>query len=151
MSNVFVVRPIQAGLPFASTDKLIEALALSSAKLKGHTGLEMRRALPHPKEGDGEYVTEVFRLRADGQFVSDASFIFLLGPKATKAIREHYEALAFSAYNPHEKPEHSDNVSLEIIHALRCSLTKFRTPCVKSECSENCVMLEIRDAMDESI
>lgn len=151
MSNVFVVRPIAAGLPFASTDKLIEAIALSSAKLKGHTGLELLSALPHPKEGAGEYVTEVFRLRADGQFVADASFIFLLGPKAATLIREHYESLVSSAYNPHEKPEHSDNVSLEIIHALRCSLTKFPIPCVKSECSENCIMLEIRDAMDESI
>jgi hypothetical protein len=151
MSNVFVVRPIAAGFPFASTDKLIEAISLASAKLKGHTGLKMLRALPNPREGDGEYVTEVFRLRADGKFVEDASFIFLLGPKAVTAIREHYESLVYSAYNPSEQPEHFDPVSLEIIHALRCSLTKFQTPCVKSECSENCVMLEIRNAMDESL
>lgn len=151
MSNVFVVRPIQAGLGYTSTDKLIEAIALVSSSLKGHTGLEMRPALPTPKSGDGEYVTEVFRLRADGKFVEDVSFIFLMGPKATTAIREHYESLAYSAYNPHEQPEHFDPASLEIINALRCSLSKFRTPCIKSECSENCVMLEIRNAMDESL
>lgn len=151
MSNVFVVRPIQAGLGYTSTDKLVEAITSVSSSLKGHTGLGMRPALPTPREGDGEYVTEVFRLRANGKFVEDVSFIFLLGPKPTEAFRKHRDALVANAYSPCSNPDHLDPVSLQISEALRLAMTKYRTPCTKVECSENCVMLEIRSAMDESL
>ena len=55
-----------------------------------------------------------------------------------------------------EQPNEDGKIDVQInFHrlpfALRCSLSKFRTPCIKSECSENCVMLEIRNAMDESL
>lgn len=149
MSNVFVVRPIQAGLGFTSTDGLRNAITSVSASLKGHPNVVLypTQAKPLPA---GDYVTEVYKLKADGKYADGVSFVFLLG-KAAALIREHRDQLVALAYSPSDQTELTDPVSVQIIASLRKAMTKFRTPCTKSECSENCVMLEIRNALDESI
>lgn len=163
MSNVFVVRPIQAGLGFTSTDGLLNAITSVSTTLKGHTNVSMQ-AKPLSMNAGGtavikfnaegksidEYVTEVFKLKADGKYVDDVSFVFLLG-RAAALIRNQRDELVALAYSPDTEAENVDPVSVQIVAVLRKAMTKYRTPCTKSECSENCVMLEIRSAMDESL
>jgi hypothetical protein len=151
MSNVFVVRPIRAGLGYTSTDKLLQAITSVSVAFKGHPNLTMYHALDKDTSA-GEHVTEVFKLRVDRKYVEDVSFVFLMGPEPSAAFHDHYDKLLAEAFSPSAYwMEHADPISLMIVGALRQTIAKFRTPCTKIEHSENCVMLEIRNAMDESL
>jgi hypothetical protein len=151
MSNVFVVRPIRAGLGYTSTDKLLQAITSVSVAFKGHPNVTMYHAQGKDIQA-GEHVTEVFKLRADRKYVEDVSFVFLLGPEPNAAFHEHYDELRAEAFSPSaSEPKIADPVSLMIVDALRQAVTKFQTPCTKIEHSENCVMLEIRNAMDDSL
>lgn len=151
MSNVFVVRPIQAGLGYTSTDKLLQAITSVSVAFKGHPNVALYPAQAKDIPA-GEYVTEAFKLRADRKYVENVSFVFLLGPEPNSAFHAHYDELIAEAFSPSaSEPKHADPVSRMIVDALRQTVTKFRTPCTKIEHSENCVMLEFRNAMDEAL